>query len=245
MKMKEANKRVEGGHLRQPGMMRCIDGTLYDLTRMTAGDFSLDNIAWGLGRTLRYGGHIKQDYTVAHHSIVMSYVVPEEYALEALLHDAAESMIGDIIYPVKALFPEIEEFENILTFQIMRQFDVKTARSAQLDNGEFIYLKSEPVADADIRLMEHECFDMGRPGIFHPDIEKAWLAAVDAHQEYWWASQYAFLQRYDQLCGTEHCDLERLTNLWFPEDKKLEKDQLSHMIDEMMELFAAKEGGNA
>jgi hypothetical protein len=239
--MKTLDKeRLEAGHVRQPGMMRCIDGTLYDLTSLKAGDFDIYNIAWGLGRTLRYGGHIREDYTVAHHSIVMSYVVPEEYALEALLHDAAEAFTGDIIYPVKSLFPEVSEFEDILVFQIMRQFGVKTARSRQLDNGEFLYIKSDPIAEFDLKLMEHECFDQGiRPGVFHVDIENCWLRAAEEHAQYWWASQYAFLQRYDQLSGKEPTlDLDYLTKLWFP-DEVGKKDPVTESIDNLLKEWAA------
>jgi len=240
--MKEAKKRHEAGHLRQPGMMRCIDGTLYDLTNMQIGDFDIYNIAWGLGRTLRYAGHIREDYTVAHHSVVMSYIVPEEYALEALLHDAAEAFTGDIIYPVKSLFPEISEFEDELMHLIMRQYNVKTAKHIQLDNGTFLYQKSEPIADADLRLMQHECFDMGRPGIFHPDIETKWLHAAREHEQWWYASQYAFLDRFDQLQGTQHLDLEALTKLWFPDEigNRRTEQSVSFAIDQLLSAVSEK-----
>lgn len=239
--MKDAKKRAEAGHLRQPGMMRCIDGTLYDLTDLHPGDFDLYNIAWGLGRTLRYAGHIREDYTVAHHSVVMSYIVPEEYALEALFHDAAESLTGDIIYPVKAMFPELSEFEDGLNHSIMRQFEVKTAKHIQLDDGMFLYQKSDPVQEADIKLMEHECFSMGRPGVFHPEIERQWLRAATEHEQWWYAAQYAFLERYDQLTGSHMLDLEETNKRWFPDykntDGSLTKDPLSKFMDELLKAL--------
>lgn len=42
-------------------------------------------------------------YTVAHHSLRVSYLVPPQFALDALLHDAHESLTGDIPTPVKVL----------------------------------------------------------------------------------------------------------------------------------------------
>lgn len=67
-------------------------------------DISLDDIAAHLARICRYGGALRADvehYSVAQHSVLVSFAVPAEHALEALLHDAAEAYIGDMIAPLK------------------------------------------------------------------------------------------------------------------------------------------------
>lgn len=229
---------TKAGELREAGIMRTISGSLIDLNNFTADMVDIEDIAWGLGRTLRYGGHIVQDWTVAHHSIVMSYYVPKKYALEALLHDAGEAYMGDIIWPVKELFPAIENFENILANKIMIKYEVKTA-DWYLD----AYVKSTPIKEADIVIFQHECFSMGRPGIYHPEMEKAWLKAIEVHDYYWWAPQYAFLQRFRQLTGVAdplELDIDHLSLVWFKEQVVTaeEQDKESTAIPGDIEIMA-------
>lgn len=219
-------EKSKAGELRSPGKMRMLSGRLLDLRNLQPEDIYIEDIAWGLGRTLRYGGHIREDYTVAMHSIVMSYMVPEEYALEALLHDAAEGYIGDIIWPIKALFPEVELFENRIALQIMKKFGVTTNDTLVLpmpgweDSFEKIevYKKSDVVEAADLLIFQHECFSMGRPGIYDDHTEKAWLKAAREHEQWWHASTYAFLERFDQLTGANSLDVDALSKLWFSGD---------------------------
>lgn len=197
----------KGGELRRPGIMTTIDATTIDLVNCKAGDFDIYNIAWGLGRTLRYGGHIREDYTVAMHSIVMSYLVPEEFAKEALLHDAAEAYTGDIIWPMKAVIPEVKKFEDRILNEIMIQYRVPTWTGTM----------SPVVKEFDERLMSHECFEMGiRPGMYDQYIEDVWLLSANAHIEWWGESMYAFLDRYYQLFGGGELDLPDVNKRWFP-----------------------------
>jgi 5'-deoxynucleotidase YfbR-like HD superfamily hydrolase len=226
--------------VRTPGLITTISGAGIDLTTFDEDSVSILDIAWGLGRTLRYGGHLVEDYTVAHHSIIMSYYVPEEYALEALLHDAGEAYMGDIIWPVKQLFPELERFENGLTMSIMNSFNVPTALR---DDDTGVYRKSDVVRMADRDLLEHECFEIGRAGVFHPEVEKAWLEAALTHQEYWPASQFAFLQRFRQLIGEveDPLDLRKdgtlasLDLIWFKLKPEEVREHNQELIDQIVE----------
>ena len=206
-----------GGVIRKPGVIHTIEGNTVDLLHYKPEDVNVRDLAWGCGRTLRYGGHIREDFTVAHHAVIMSYLVDEEYALEALHHDSAEALIGDIIWPVKVLFPEIAAFENAITDSIMKAFDVETAGS---DDGK--YVKSEAIETADRKLLEHESFSVGRAGVYHQDVEDAWLKAAQIHEVYWYAPQYVFLQRHYELMGEENpheLDLKKLTDKWFPNQR--------------------------
>lgn len=224
---------TKAGDLRVPGIMTCISGKKLDLQNCTEDDIDITDIAWGLGRTLRYAGHIREDYTVAHHSVVMSYAVPQEFALEALLHDAAEGYMGDIIWPLKTLFPEISEFENVLLTKIMRKFEVPTSC---FHKGQ--YRMSKTVKDMDVRMMEHECFDQGiRPGIFNQDIENSWLIAANQHAQFWYAAQYAFLERFDELTDSKTCDLGELTKVWFPDEAKREKTKAEEGATKALDEF--------
>ena len=72
------------------------------------------DIAHSLSLLCRYNGHCDRFYSVAEHCIHVSYAVPKEYALEGLLHDAAEAYTSDVPRPLKycddlTLFREVED----------------------------------------------------------------------------------------------------------------------------------------
>lgn len=68
----------------------------------------LDDIAHALSLTCRYGGHVKRFYSVAEHAILVHDLLRfgqdernTALLLAALLHDAAEAYLGDVVAPLK------------------------------------------------------------------------------------------------------------------------------------------------
>lgn len=79
-------------------------GRRFDLLRPSPGDIDIVDIAHALAHVCRWGGHCMHWYSVGQHSLwVSAYVEYErpDLALHALLHDAAEAYIGDIVTPLK------------------------------------------------------------------------------------------------------------------------------------------------
>ena len=90
---------------------RMLSGRRLDLLDPTPVDIEIDDIAHGLSFVARWNGQTQGDfaYSVAEHSLLVTDIfahqqpqAPVKWQLAALLHDAPEYVIGDMISPVKA-----------------------------------------------------------------------------------------------------------------------------------------------
>lgn len=88
-------------------------------------EIKFHDIAIGLSRIARFNGQTTEFYSVAQHSVLVAQLVPERLRLAALLHDAAEMATGDIVSPMKALFPEFKVIERRLEEAIYAKFGVR------------------------------------------------------------------------------------------------------------------------
>ena len=88
-----------------------LSGRRLDLLDPTPMDIEIEDIAHGLAFQARWNGQTKGDYpySVAEHSLLVEEIfaridpkAPPKWRLAALLHDAPEYVIGDMISPVKA-----------------------------------------------------------------------------------------------------------------------------------------------
>ncbi len=88
-----------------------LSGRRLDLLDPTPLDVEIEDIAHGLAFVARWNGQTRGDfpYSVAEHSLLVEEIfrhlaknAPAKWCLAALLHDAPEYVIGDMISPVKA-----------------------------------------------------------------------------------------------------------------------------------------------
>ena len=85
-------------------------------------DLDIEDIAHHLSMIARYNGAVKFPYSVAQHSWVLSYLVSDENKFCALMHDTTEAIVGDMIRPIKYLFPKFEEIENNIWKVIAKKY---------------------------------------------------------------------------------------------------------------------------
>mmetsp|Transcript_18292 Transcript_18292/g.29173 ORF Transcript_18292/g.29173 Transcript_18292/m.29173 type:complete len:200 (-) Transcript_18292:2693-3292(-) len=90
---------------------RMLSGRRLDLLDPTPMDIEIEDIAHGLAFVARWNGQTLGEYaySVAEHSLLVETLFrriapksPAKWQLAALLHDAPEYVIGDMISPVKA-----------------------------------------------------------------------------------------------------------------------------------------------
>lgn len=116
---------------------RMLSGRRLDLLDPTPFDIEIADIAHGLAFVARWNGQTQGDwpYSVAEHSLLVERIfarlhpeAPARWRLAALLHDAPEYVIGDMISPVKsALGTEYGEMDQRLTTAIHRKFGLPAA----------------------------------------------------------------------------------------------------------------------
>lgn len=92
----------------------------------------VEDIAHGLSMQCRYNGHTVKFYSVAQHCWLASQYAPAGLEFEALMHDAAEAYIGDIISPLKVALPDYARIEKELDATIRRRFGLPVKHSPEI-----------------------------------------------------------------------------------------------------------------
>jgi len=111
---------------------RMLSGRRLDLLDPTPVDIEIEDIAHGLAFVARWNGQTRGDfpYSVAEHSLLVERLFGRKnpgsepkWRLAALLHDALEYVIGDMISPVKsAVGPGYGELDDRLAAAIRIRF---------------------------------------------------------------------------------------------------------------------------
>lgn len=121
---------------------RMLSGRRLDLLDPTPVDIEIEDIARGLAFVARWNGQTRgaHAYSVAEHSLLVETLfariapkAPIKWRLAALLHDAPEYVIGDMISPVKAAVgPGYEALDVRLTAAIHLRFGLPAALPVQV-----------------------------------------------------------------------------------------------------------------
>lgn len=117
------------------GCFRTLTGLKFSLTDPKPEMITIEDIAAGLAHKGHYSGLTPKYFSIAEHCLLTEALcaftgdgLDYELRLIALLHDASEAYIGDIIRPLKDLVPEFRNIENKIHEAIFKKFDLPIER---------------------------------------------------------------------------------------------------------------------
>lgn len=98
--------------IRERCKVMTASGRLVDVEDFRPEDLDTGDVIHSLSNLCRYNGHTKYFYSVAQHSVFVSQLgTTRDAQLWGLVHDWPEAYLGDIVRPIKARMPGIEDLE--------------------------------------------------------------------------------------------------------------------------------------
>jgi len=199
---------------RKPGApprawQRMLSGRRLDLIDPSPLDIEVEDIAHGLSRVARWNGQTSgpHAFSVAQHSLLVEAIVSalqpgldQRWRLAALLHDAPEYVVGDMISPFKAAIGyDYKAFEN----RLLAAIHVRFSLPAQLPGATSRLIKRADKAAAFLEATQLAGFAhtealtfFGRPTGLSPKTQPAFFRLEGASPE---RAKTAFLKKFRQL----------------------------------------------
>lgn len=131
------------------GIFNTQSGKKINILHPDSDTITIEDIASALSKICRFGGHTKSFYSVAQHSVLVAALAPDYLKKEALLHDAAEAYLGDVIKPLKVMLPEYAVIEQKFEEVIAEKFGIYYSYEAKKQIKYF---------DKQALELEHEAF---------------------------------------------------------------------------------------
>lgn len=107
----------------------------------------IEDIAHSLAMQCRFTGHTSKFYSTAQHSYHVSEIVPDEYKLWGLLHDASEAYVSDVARPVKHSFSEFGDIyravEEKLAEAVAERFGLVWPEPPEVKVADKMMLRAE------------------------------------------------------------------------------------------------------
>ena len=163
----------------ETGIIQTLTGKQFSLFEPTPEMIDIRDIAAGLSNKGHFSGLTPSYFSIAQHCVMVcdefafwDFFIDPKLKLLALLHDAAEAYIGDMIKPLKVRIPQFAEVEENIMKAICAKYE--------MDYSSLHLIKA---ADLFIQEVEYNAFyNEGRITYMNP--EKAKLEFLDRFKIY-------------------------------------------------------------
>lgn len=142
------------------------------------------DIAHALAQINRYTGHAPFPYSVAQHSVLVSYQAPAHLAFEALMHDAQEAYVGDVSTTLKQLLPDYKAIEDRLERVIRAKYGLPLEMTPE-------------VKEIDSRMLCTEARQLGF--VWWKWLEAEPFPGLRIDPWTWQRASLAFIRRFEEL----------------------------------------------
>lgn len=129
------------------------------------GDICIEDIAHHLSQINRFTGALRETFSVAQHSLLVSDLVPEEDKLWGMLHDGSEAYTSDVNKPLKEHLPDFKAAETAIMKAIAQKFGLQWPMPCSVKKADMIALVSEAFHHMPSGL--HEWQDFGVAPLAH------------------------------------------------------------------------------
>lgn len=99
-----------------------VSGRRFYFLNPTPDSIRIQDIASSLSKQCRFAGHTRKFYSIAEHSLYVSYLAINP--LEGLLHDASEAFLVDMPTPIKREIKQYAELEDTIMGAIAKRFNI-------------------------------------------------------------------------------------------------------------------------
>ena len=171
------------------GWISTYSGAKFWLFKPTPEMITIGDVGHALAHLCRFNGHCRKFYSVAQHSVLVSHLVPEKYALHGLLHDGAEAYCSDLVSPLKHYMPEYQKAEAVIETAINKKFSLKNTKASK-----------SAVKHADLKALATEARDLTMLGALD---WKIMIEPLPIRIKPWTSrkAKEEFLKRYYTLTG--------------------------------------------
>lgn len=150
-------------------------------------DVNIFDIAHALSNMCRFGGHVREFYSVAEHSVRVSLrlrQMGESIAVQlwGLLHDAGEAYLFDACRPVKVVMPELSTIEGRIMLAICDHFELPPIPSHAVHQADNELLVTEARDLLPRGVEEWEGIDRYPPPL--KEVIRPWSAGFIAEERF-------------------------------------------------------------